>query len=177
MGGKNVYFQKRGQDFGPSKSGVANCLSLARTLHFLGLRISNAKPTKSQANAGWVIHTQLQPGTITILGLKGHEKGVVIRTQRGKLYGERHFTRAVAFGQGATSNLQTSSRKEDRKIRPKAHTPYAFPSPAGAAHWLTQENRWRMTTWYCHMVSLEEAEDGTQRDGSIKRTHSDISDK
>lgn len=173
---KNVYFQKSGQDLRPSKSGVANCLSLARTLHFLGHRISNAKPTKTQANAGWVIHTQLQPGTITIIGLKGHEKGVVIRTQRGKLYGEGHFTRAIAFGQGATSNLQTPSRKEDRKIRPKAHTPYALP-PAGATHWLTQEKRWRVTTRYCHMVSLEEAEEWTQRDGRIRRTRSDISDK
>lgn len=94
------HFQRYGQDLLPAKSRVANYLSVAGTKGFPGIRTFSAKTQKVPANPGHVVHIQLKPGTVSILGLKGHENRVVTRTQRGKVHGDGHLTRVWHLEEG-----------------------------------------------------------------------------
>lgn len=86
---KKNYFQRIGKNLESSKTRVTNCPCLARTSGFLRFRISSVETHKFHTNPGGVVHAQSQLGTITNLGyLKEHEKGVVTRTERGKLFGD-----------------------------------------------------------------------------------------
>lgn len=73
---------------------------------------------------------------------------MVTRTQRGKLYGG-YLTRAMAFGRGATPNLQTPSREEARKIKTQSSRSSWPPS-----HRQKQEKKSREITDVVMWVSL-----------------------
>ena len=109
---KKNYFKRIGQNLESSNSEVTNCLCLARTSSFLGFRTFSVKTSESHTNP---VHTQSQPGTITIWGcLKGHEKVVVTRIRRGKLFGDHE-----SCGTWKRSDTQPTDthRKEARKVK------------------------------------------------------------
>lgn len=109
---KKNYFKRIGQNLESSNSGVTNCLCLARTSGLLGFRTSSVKTHKTHKNP---VHTQSQPGTITILGcLKGHEKGMVARIQRGKLFGDHE---SCGIWKWSKTQPTDTHRKKARKIK------------------------------------------------------------